>query len=50
MRDDLFEGCQVAPCGKHMVFFRVVDDVVLVSRILHQAMDVPNHTFPIKEE
>jgi toxin ParE1/3/4 len=44
-RDDLFEGCQTVSVGRHVIFFRVGEEVVLVSRILHQAMDFRRHLF-----
>jgi len=46
-RNDLFEGCQTALVGKHLIFFVVDENVVHVSRVLHQAMDVPRHAFPL---
>jgi toxin ParE1/3/4 len=45
-REELFAGCRVAPVGRHLVFFLMRDDVIVVSRILHQAMDFPRHLFP----
>ena len=45
-RDELFDGCQVAPVGRHLVFFLVKDGIIVVSRILHQSMDFPRHLFP----
>ena len=46
-RDDLFEGCQVALVGKHLLFFKHTDHEILISRVLHQAMDVPKKSFPL---
>ncbi len=38
-RHDLFPGCQLAAEGKHVILFRVRDDVLQVARVLHSAMD-----------
>lgn len=47
VRHELFEGCQVAPIGRHLIFFLIKDDTtIVVSRILHQSMDFPRHFFP----
>ena len=48
-REDLFPGCQRALIGKHIIFFRIHKNEIFVSRILHQAMDVPRHIFPTQE-
>ncbi len=45
-RNELFDGCQVAPVGRHLIFFLVKDDIIVASRILHQSMDFPRHLFP----
>lgn len=49
-REDLFANCQMAPLGKHLIFFRAQDGLILVSRILHQSMDVGGQEFPLREE
>ena len=49
-RDDLFFGCQMAPLGKHLIFFCRQDEAILVSRILHQSMDVAGQELPLAEE
>ena len=38
-RHDLFPDCQFAAEGKHVILFRVRDDVLQVVRVLHSAMD-----------
>ena len=48
-REDLFAGCQVASIGRHIIFFRVQDEEIFISRILHQSMDIPRHIFPTQE-
>ncbi len=45
-RDDLFDGCQTALAGRHVIFFRIQDGEVFVSRILHQSMDVHRRILP----
>ena len=43
LREDLFPGCRVAAQGKHVILFRVQDDILQVVRILHSAMDFKRH-------
>ena len=40
-RHDLFPGCQLAAEGRHLILFRVQNDVLQVVRVLHSAMDLP---------
>ncbi len=47
-RNDLFDGCQAAPVGHHLIIFMIEDEIVFVSRILHQSMDYPRHIFPLR--
>ena len=42
-RNDLFPGCQLAAQGKHVIVFRMDDEVIQVVRILHSAMDFRLH-------
>jgi toxin ParE1/3/4 len=42
-RDDLFPDCQLAAEGKHVILFRVREDVIQVVRVLHSAMDFKKH-------
>lgn len=42
-RDDISRGLGSLPVGRHLIFYRMVDDGVLVVRILHDAMDVEQH-------
>lgn len=46
LRNELFDGCQVASVGRHLIVFLVKEDIIVVSRILHQSMDFPRHLFP----
>ena len=46
-RDDLFINCQVAPVGRHVIFFSVEGREILVSRILHHSMDLARQVFPL---
>ncbi len=43
LREDLFPGCRTAAQEKHIILFRVENDVLQVVRILHGAMDVRRH-------
>jgi toxin ParE1/3/4 len=38
-RDDLFPGCRNLPVEHHVVFYHVVDDEIVVGRILHTSQD-----------
>lgn len=40
-REDLAPGLRMAPMGRYVIFFRVLDDVVRVERVLHGARDIP---------
>lgn len=42
-REDLFPRCQVAAVSRHLILFRVDDDVLLIVRILHGSMDLGSH-------
>jgi toxin ParE1/3/4 len=42
-REDLFPRCQVAFEGRHLILFQVNDDVLLIVRILHGAMNLGSH-------
>ena len=43
LRNDLAIGCRSARHGKHMIFFAVEEERVLVIRILHGAMDIDSN-------
>jgi toxin ParE1/3/4 len=45
-RDDLFEGCQIAAEGRHVILFRIEGDILQIVRILHSAMDFKRHIPP----
>lgn len=38
--DHIREGYYSRPVGKHLVFYRVENETVMIVRILHQSMDV----------
>ncbi len=40
-REDLAPGLRMAPMGRYVVFFRVIDDTVRIERVLHGARDLP---------
>lgn len=42
-RPDLFLGCQIATQGKHVILFKINDEVLEVVRVLHGSMDFPSH-------
>ncbi len=42
-RADLFPGCRIAAQGKHVILFRVTEEILEVVRILHSSMDYRLH-------
>ncbi|MDO8314999.1 MAG: type II toxin-antitoxin system RelE/ParE family toxin [Rugosibacter sp.] len=40
-REDLAAGLRMAPMGHYAVFFRVLDDVIRIERVLHGGRDMP---------
>ena len=44
-RDDLYVGCRSYRVGSHVVFYRIFENHIEISRILHKSMDFERH-FP----
>ena len=42
-REDLGSGYRCVPVGRHVIFYRIASDGVLVVRVLHRRMDVRLH-------
>ena len=42
-RDDLGSGARCLAVGRHLIFYRVEDEEVVILRVLHQRMDVKLH-------
>lgn len=40
-REDLAPALRMAPQGNYIVFFRVLNDMVRIERVLHAARDLP---------
>jgi toxin ParE1/3/4 len=40
-RDDLAGGLRMAPMGRYVVFFRIVNDTVRIERVLHGSRNLP---------
>lgn len=40
-REDLAPGLRMAPLGRYVIFFSVLDDTVRIERVLHGARDLP---------
>jgi toxin ParE1/3/4 len=40
-REDLALGLRMAPLGRYVIFFRVLDDTVRIERVLHGARNLP---------
>lgn len=38
-REELFSGCRSYNFGRHVIFFRIKDEILEIVRILHQRMD-----------
>ncbi|MGM0423010.1 MAG: type II toxin-antitoxin system RelE/ParE family toxin [Pseudomonadota bacterium] len=36
-------GYHCYPVEKHIIFYQIKDDTILIIRILHQSMDLPRH-------
>lgn len=41
-RDDIAPGLRGSPVGRHVIFYRIVAESVLIVRVLHDSMDVPS--------
>lgn len=41
--DHIVPGYRRQPVERHVVFYRVENDTVIVVRVLHERMDVPRH-------
>ena len=42
-RPDIYHGCRARVCGRHLIIYRTRDSRVEISRILHGAMNLPEH-------
>lgn len=42
-RDDLYQGIRTFPVGRHFLIYRISQRDVIVVRILHQQMNLPEH-------
>jgi toxin ParE1/3/4 len=40
-REDLAPGLRMAALGRYVIFFRVIDDMVRIERVLHGARNLP---------
>ena len=45
-RDELCEGLRSYPVAKHVVYYLMQDDTVLIADILHENMDPTSHMNP----
>jgi toxin ParE1/3/4 len=45
-RTAAIEGYLSLRVGSHSIFYREVDSIILIDRVLHQAMDVERHLKP----
>jgi toxin ParE1/3/4 len=45
-RPDVGDGCRYLPEGKHLIFYRVDDDTVVILAVLHASMDIERHIEP----
>lgn len=42
----LFPGCRIRPVEHHLLYYRIMDDVIEVVRILHERTDPTRHFQP----
>ena len=42
-REDLFPGCQISSQGRHVILFKMQENIIQVVRILHSFMDFKRH-------
>jgi toxin ParE1/3/4 len=42
-RADISEAYRSLPVGRHMIFYRIAKDALVIVRVLHQSMDVRLH-------
>ena len=40
-REDVAPGLRMAALGRYVIFFRVLDDIVRIERVLHGARNLP---------
>jgi len=46
LRPELREGTRCKPHRRHLIFYRVAGDGVLIQRILHHAQEIASHLRP----
>lgn len=46
LRKDIHPGCRAYLSGSHLIIYRVGNSGIEISRILHGAMNLPNHIPP----
>ena len=42
-REDLSPGYRSLPVGRHLIFYRIAGDAIIIIRVLHQSMDLRLH-------
>ena len=45
-RDDLFRGCRGRTVERHVVYYRITDDEIIVGRVLHSGQDPSGKVTP----
>ncbi len=50
LRSELHPDCRICLAGRHAILFRVKDDSVEIARVLHDAMDFPQHSEDLFQE
>lgn len=48
-RDELGQGYRSFPVGRYMIFYRLVEDGIVISHVLHGAQDTASIYFPVPE-
>ncbi len=42
-RPDIYPGCRACVCGSHLIIYRLQNDAIEVSRVLHGARNLRRH-------
>lgn len=43
VRSELHPDCRICFAGRHAILFRIEEGVLEIARVLHDAMDYPQH-------
>ncbi|MDE0836226.1 MAG: type II toxin-antitoxin system RelE/ParE family toxin [Akkermansiaceae bacterium] len=43
LREEIFPGCRIASEGKHVILLKSENEILIIVRVLHSAMDFKQH-------